>query len=107
MFATNLKSAMNCTPLKKKPSASLPTAAKGFTLVELLAVIAIIAMLAGILLPALSGARERSRGIYCLNNARQLTLAWHLYADDHDGTLPYNVVMTETSGHTNVNWVNG
>jgi prepilin-type processing-associated H-X9-DG protein len=75
-------------------------------LIELLAVIAIIGILAAILLPALAGARERSRGVYCLNNTRQLTLAWQLYSDDHDGLLAYNLVMTETSGHTNLNWVN-
>ena len=92
--------------LTKQPSVSRPTAFRGFTLIELLAVIAIIAILAAILLPALSGARERSRGVYCLNNTRSLTLAWQLYADDHEGALPYNVGMTETTGHTNNNWVN-
>jgi prepilin-type N-terminal cleavage/methylation domain-containing protein/prepilin-type processing-associated H-X9-DG protein len=77
-----------------------------FTLVELLAVIAIIGILAAILLPALAGARERSRGVYCLNNTRQLLLAWQLYADDHGGLLPYNLVMTEYGARTNINWVN-
>ena len=97
---------MKCPSQARKPSGSLPTAFYAFTLIELLAVIAIIAILAAILLPALSGARERSRGVFCLNNTRQLNLAWQLYADDHDGALPYNLVMTETSGHTNINWVN-
>jgi prepilin-type N-terminal cleavage/methylation domain-containing protein/prepilin-type processing-associated H-X9-DG protein len=77
-----------------------------FTLIELLAVIAIIGTLAAILLPALAGTRERSRGTYCLNNTRQLSLAWQLYADDHEGMLPYNLVMTEYSARTNINWVN-
>jgi prepilin-type N-terminal cleavage/methylation domain-containing protein/prepilin-type processing-associated H-X9-DG protein len=97
---------MKCSSQARKPSVSLPTALRAFTLIELLAVMAIIAILAAILLPALSGARERSRGVFCLNNTRQLNLAWQLYADDHDGTLPYNLVMTETAGHTNINWVN-
>lgn len=97
---------MNCPYLANKPSASCQAEGRGFTLIEMLAVIAIIAILAAILLPALSSARERSRGISCLNNTRQLTLAWQLYADDHNGMLPYNLVMTESSGHTNLNWVN-
>jgi prepilin-type processing-associated H-X9-DG protein len=48
----------------------------------------------------------RSQGIFCLNNARQLTLAWQLYADDHDGMLPYNLGMAGSSFRTNINWVN-
>jgi prepilin-type N-terminal cleavage/methylation domain-containing protein/prepilin-type processing-associated H-X9-DG protein len=90
----------------KKPSASWLTSRVAFTLIELLAVIAIIAILAAILLPALASARERSRGIYCVNNTRQLTLAWQLYADDHEGLLPYNLVMAGTTFRTNINWVN-
>jgi|SRR5665213_444557 len=78
----------------------------GFTLIELLAVIAIIAVLAAILLPALSRARARAEGIACLNNTRQLALAWQLYADDHDGLLPYNLGMNGSSFRTNINWVN-
>ena len=79
---------------------------RGFTQIELLVVIAIIAILAAILLPALSQARERSQGVFCLNNTRQLTLAWQLYADEHDGLLPYNLVMAGSSSRTNLNWVN-
>jgi prepilin-type N-terminal cleavage/methylation domain-containing protein/prepilin-type processing-associated H-X9-DG protein len=82
-----------------------PVRRDAFTIFELLAVIAIIAILAAVLLPALSGARERSRGVYCLNNTRQLTLAWQLYADDHEGFLPYNLSL-QGSVRTNINWVN-
>ena len=78
----------------------------GFTLVELLVVIAIIAVLAAILLPVLARARERARGALCLNNTKQLILAWELYADEHDQFLPYNVGMNGTSFRTPLNWVN-
>ena len=69
-------------------------------------VIAVIAILAALLLPALSKARERVEGVSCLNNTRQLALAWQLYADDHEGFLPYNLGMNGSSLRTNINWVN-
>ena len=58
------------------------------------------------MLPALASARERARGLICLSNTHQLTLAWQLYADDHNSQLPYNLVMTEFGSRTNLNWVN-
>jgi len=63
----------------------------GFTLVELLVVIAVIAVLASLLLPALNRAKSRAEGIFCLNNTKQLLLAWQVYADDHTGLCVYNV----------------
>jgi prepilin-type N-terminal cleavage/methylation domain-containing protein len=79
--------------------------ANGFTLIELLVVIAVIAVLAAILLPVLSKASERARAIFCLNNTKQLTLGWQLYADDHAELLPYNLGLSGTF-RTNINWVN-
>ncbi len=60
---------------------------KGFTLVELLVVIGIIAVLISLLMPALRARRESARRVACLSNQRQLTAAWLMYANEHKGQL--------------------
>ena len=63
-------------------------ATRGFTLVELLVVIAIIGILSALLFPALSSARERARRTQCVNNLKELAIAFQSYADDNGDQLP-------------------
>lgn len=74
-------------------------AALAFTLIELLVVIAIIAILAALLLPALTQAKQKAQGVYCMNNEKQLALAWKMYADDNQGRLVPNFTYGATAAN--------
>jgi len=75
----------------------------GFTLIELLVVIAIVGILAAMLLPALSKAKLQAQGIQCVNNKKQMALAWLLYTDDYRNTYPTN----GGGGSNDPSWVTG
>lgn len=68
----------------------------GFTLMDLLVSIAVMALLIGILLPSLSAAQEAARRVACRSNVRQIGLGLVMYANDHDSVLPASVFLNQS-----------
>ena len=72
----------------------------GFTLIELLVVIAVIAILAGLLLPAIAKAKQRAKATACLSNLKQIGVATQMYAHDSEGVLQLDAIIPDP----NVTW---
>ena len=105
MHTTTLTKAHRLTPNRftRSTSGGFPV---GFTLVELLGVISIIALLVSILLPALNKARAQAKAVVCAAQMRQYTLAVVYYVDDNDNFFPmYAHELNYTSGNTNYEYI--
>jgi prepilin-type N-terminal cleavage/methylation domain-containing protein/prepilin-type processing-associated H-X9-DG protein len=91
-------------PLVRRPTQRFRAPSAGFTLVEVLVVIAVIAMLAALLLPVLGRARESAKQVKCLSNVRQLAAALISYTNDNRGWFPGAAMGSQRLAHDWIHW---
>src|ERR1700722_8016500 len=80
---------------------------RGVTLIEFFVWVAIIAILAALLLPVLSQAKLKAANVTCMNNKRQLMLAWKMYCDESRDSMPFAYVDPSNSANYPYDWVHG
>jgi prepilin-type N-terminal cleavage/methylation domain-containing protein len=75
--------------------------ARAFTLIEMLVVMAVIAILAGMLLPALTRAKAQAKRVVCVNNLKQIGVSYRAWASDHDSKFPWKIDQAQGGGKPN------
>jgi prepilin-type processing-associated H-X9-DG protein len=94
----------------KRPNAPRrgQSTSRAFTLIELLVLVAIVAFLVAMRLPSLARTKRDTQGVSCMNNTKQLTVAWYMYSDDNNGKLVFNTDGTSTGKvYQDESWVGG